>query len=294
MVLSTLMVNNLNDSANFTVGDGSLRGEIAAAQSGDTIQFSSNLAGGTINLTAGELLINNNLSIIGLTCAGAPDITINAGGASRVFDIEGGSNGINVTLQNLTITGGAASEGAGLLINDPAGTIALNNLDITSNQAAGAAGVNGPNPGTNTPAQAGGAGQVGLGGGVYFAGGNAAALVISNSLLQSNVASGGNGGQGGFGGLYLGSSSVQISGGVIEGNTAQGGTGGSGGPGGHVEPSAPAAYMSSGFRWLCLWRRSIRHRRQLASLDRHHSEQRCYRRLQPDEQRLFSTASLRR
>ena len=78
-VPSTLTVRSLYDGSGIMPGDGSLRGEIAAAQSGDTIQFASNLAGGTIYLTAGELLINKNLTIEGLTSStGAPDLTINA------------------------------------------------------------------------------------------------------------------------------------------------------------------------------------------------------------------------
>jgi hypothetical protein len=90
------------------------------------------LAGKTITLTAGELLINKNLSVVGLTNAGAPNLTINANGTGRVFDIEGGNNGGSVTLKNLTIDGGSANEGAGLFIGDIAGTVTLNNLRITS------------------------------------------------------------------------------------------------------------------------------------------------------------------
>jgi uncharacterized repeat protein (TIGR01451 family) len=259
MVLSTLTVSNLNDSVNFKAGDGSLRGEIAAAQSGDTIQFSSTLAGKSVNLTAGELLINKTLSLVGLTAAGAPDITINAGDGSRVFDIEGGSAGVNVTLQNLTVENGAANKGAGLFINDKAGTVTLNGLRIQSNHAAGAAGANSAaNPGKNSAAQGGGVGQAGYGGGIYFSGGKAGTLVISNSALESNVASGGNGGQGGFGGLdfsgtgsgtglggmggaggaaaggglYVNGGSLQLSNVTIANNSVLGGQGGLGGAGG--------------------------------------------------------------
>lgn len=258
MVLSTLTVTNLNDSISFKAGDGSLRGEIAAAQSGDTIQFSSSLVGKTINLTAGELLINKSLGIVGLTASGAPATTINAGGNSRVFDIEGGKAGVNVTLQNLTIEGGAANKGAGLFIDDKTGTVTLNNLDIANNHAAAAVGANAPDPGTNTPAAVGGTGQSGLGGGVYFAGGSAGSLVISSSILQSNSAIGGKGGQGGFGGLdfsgsgsgtgfggqggtggsaeggglYVLGGSLQLSNDTIANNSVLGGQGGLGGAGG--------------------------------------------------------------
>src|SRR5262245_14332687 len=58
-VPSTLTVtNNLDTGA---LGDGSLRGEIAAAQSGDTVNFAPSLLGQTIRLTGGELAITKNL-----------------------------------------------------------------------------------------------------------------------------------------------------------------------------------------------------------------------------------------
>src|SRR5262252_8405008 len=51
-VPSTLTVTNLSDSG--VSGDGSLRGEIAAAKAGDTITFQQGLSG-TITLTGGQL-----------------------------------------------------------------------------------------------------------------------------------------------------------------------------------------------------------------------------------------------
>jgi hypothetical protein len=63
-VPSTLTVTNNLDTS--VAGDGSLRGEIAAAQSGDTIVFAPSLAGQTVTLTSGELAINKSLDIEGL------------------------------------------------------------------------------------------------------------------------------------------------------------------------------------------------------------------------------------
>src|SRR5947209_631340 len=59
-VLSTLTVSNALDH-----GTGSLRADIAAAHSGDTINFAPGLSGQTITLTGGEMLINKNLTIAG-------------------------------------------------------------------------------------------------------------------------------------------------------------------------------------------------------------------------------------
>src|SRR5437763_5082772 len=58
-VPATLTVTNLLDS-----GAGSLRGQIAAAASGDTVNFASGLSG-TITLSSGELAIARNLTISG-------------------------------------------------------------------------------------------------------------------------------------------------------------------------------------------------------------------------------------
>src|SRR5262249_53209599 len=84
-VPSTWMVTNLLDTG--VAGDGSLRGEIAAAVSGDTLNFDPSLAGQTIVLTSGELAINKSLDIEGL---GAAQLAISGNNASRVFDISGG------------------------------------------------------------------------------------------------------------------------------------------------------------------------------------------------------------
>src|SRR5205085_2993397 len=75
-VPSTLTVtNNLDTGA---LGDGSLRGEIAAAQSGDTINFAPCLLGQTITLTGGELAISKSLDVEG---PGANQLTVSGNNA---------------------------------------------------------------------------------------------------------------------------------------------------------------------------------------------------------------------
>jgi predicted outer membrane repeat protein len=95
---STLTVSNIDDSG--VAGDGSLRGEILAASIGDTIVFDPSLSGSTINLAKGELLINKNLSILGL---GAAKLTISGQNASRVFEVAAGASAM---LSDLTVSGG--------------------------------------------------------------------------------------------------------------------------------------------------------------------------------------------
>jgi hypothetical protein len=117
---STLTVTSLQDS-----GSGTLRAEIAAANSGDTIVFSSTLSSATttkqthgkpkpppttsptITLTSGELLLSKNLTIQGptfgqLTISGNYGSTYN-GPSSRVFEV---IQNATVTLSGLTISKG--------------------------------------------------------------------------------------------------------------------------------------------------------------------------------------------
>src|SRR5437762_7270325 len=97
-LLSALTVSSAADS-----GIGSLRAQIAAALSGDTISFAPGLAGQTITLTSAEIAFAKSLTVQGL---GASQLTIRAGYQHRVFDITGSTN--QVTIGDLTITGGAA------------------------------------------------------------------------------------------------------------------------------------------------------------------------------------------
>jgi hypothetical protein len=105
-LLSTFTVTNNNDS-----GTGSLRALIAAAASGDTIDFSSKLKGETITLTSGELLITDSVTIDGL---GANQLAVSGNNASRVFEV---ATGLNVTISGLTITQGYALEQGGGILN---------------------------------------------------------------------------------------------------------------------------------------------------------------------------------
>jgi hypothetical protein len=133
-VPSTFTVTNNLDTG--VTGDGSLRGEIAAAASGDTINFDPSLAGQTISLIKGELAITQSLDIEG---PGANQLTVSGNNASRVFDINAGTT---VTIAGLTITNGLAdgnspgstSAGGGIL---NAGNLMLASDVLSNNQAVG-------------------------------------------------------------------------------------------------------------------------------------------------------------
>src|SRR5262249_52127117 len=133
-VPSTLTVTNILDTG--AAGDGSLRGEIAAAQSGDTINFAPDLAGQTITLTNGELAITKSLDIEG---PGANQLTVSGNGASRVFDISGGTT---VSIAGLTMTDGMANGSSPVLASNGGailnyGNLTLFNDVLSNNQAVG-------------------------------------------------------------------------------------------------------------------------------------------------------------
>ncbi|WP_293150568.1 peroxidase family protein, partial [Okeania sp. SIO2C9] len=151
-----IVVTNTNDS-----GQGSLREAIANADSGDTIVFDPSIAGETINLTSGELRIDKDLHIDGYE---NNPVNINAGGNSRVFQIDDGNNSIqsqvsidgvvigggnvtgngddgggifnreNLTLSNSTITGNTANEDGGGIFNAQTGNITISNTTISNNE----------------------------------------------------------------------------------------------------------------------------------------------------------------
>jgi uncharacterized protein (TIGR03118 family) len=83
---------------------GTLRAALAAAGSGDTINFAPSLDGQTITLIGGELAIAESLDIEG---PGAALLTLSGNKASRVFDISGSTT--SVTIAGLTIANGLAN-----------------------------------------------------------------------------------------------------------------------------------------------------------------------------------------
>jgi hypothetical protein len=122
---STLTVMNNLDS-----GPGSLRADIAAANSGDKIVFAPSLNGQTITLTSGELAISKNLTIQG---PGASHLTISGDHLSRVFDVNAPVVA-PVVLSDLTISNGNSNSslGGGIL---NASTLTVSHCTISNNHA---------------------------------------------------------------------------------------------------------------------------------------------------------------
>ena len=126
---ATFNVTNLGDS-----GAGSLRQAIIDANTAagaDSVTFQAGLTG-TITLTTGQLYITDSVDIQG---PGAAVLTVSGNNASRVFYLYNGSALLDVTISGLTITGGNASIGAGVVDFDE--NLTLDQVTIAGNAAAG-------------------------------------------------------------------------------------------------------------------------------------------------------------
>lgn len=183
-ILATFNVTNTSDS-----GAGSLRQAILDANNApgaDVIAFSGAIFADqtpdTITLTSGQLVISDDLTVGGV---GANLLTISGNNASRVFQI---NPNVNVTLADVTIANGRASDGAGVFNNG--GSAALIQTNFINNVATNAGGgvlntggmlVNGGNFTSN---------RAGSGAGIYNAGG----LEVRNSNFNTNQASSNGGG----------------------------------------------------------------------------------------------------
>lgn len=187
-------------------GPGSLRSAIglanASAGTTDTITFDPMVFTGskTIVLTTGSIAITDSVMIQGL---GASVIAVSGNSADRIFTLDDGKAGaIQVTITDLTFTGGIAT-GPGGAISMVDETLELNGVVFSNNRTTG----------------------TGLG-----AGGGAIAITGPGTLIATNTTFTGNKatGVGGDGGAIRAAdgSTVNLFGSTLSGNTANGDGGG--------------------------------------------------------------------
>lgn len=125
-----ITVTNANDN-----GAGSLRDAIAAAKSGDTIQFSSSLANQTIRLTSGQLNIadGKNLTIDG---SGAAGLTISGNNSSRIFYVNSTFVSLTqFTVKNLTLSSASTAEPGGAVYSTDQAQLSFDGVTFSNNVA---------------------------------------------------------------------------------------------------------------------------------------------------------------
>ncbi|NUQ64557.1 MAG: S8 family serine peptidase, partial [Pirellulales bacterium] len=143
-----IRVNSTADAADANPGDGiaddgsghsTLRAAIMQANAlagGNTVRvppgiYRLSIAGTDDDAASGDLDIAGNLTLRG---AGADKTVINAAGLDRVFHV---LPGVKVTLSGVTITGGSADRGGGVLNS---GALSLVDVSCSGNTAAGGSG----------------------------------------------------------------------------------------------------------------------------------------------------------
>lgn len=242
---ATLTVTNLGDAAGNcpSASACTLRAALAAAQSGDLIQFSPSLTlPATITLVGSELSIAQNVTISG---PGADRLTVRGAGASRVLNLSTGA----LVIEDLTLDRGRAlatsgmSGNAGLagqigstaeggcILTAIGTSLVLERVALRDCRAvagAGGSGGNGVSGPTGGNGGTGGSGGLARGGAIFARG----QVTLLESSVSESSALGGSGGVGGQGGPGTG----------IEGNGGNGGSGG-GARGGAIALSGAGAAL---------------------------------------------------
>ena len=158
-------------------------GDCIAGSGNDTIIFDSSLGTGTITLTSMLPVITDDA---GLTIDGDNRITLNGDDSVRVLYV--GSAGM-LTLQNIIITHGSATQGGGL---NSEGTVTITHSTFSNNSATNGSGGGVANVGgtaTITNSAFSNNSATGDGGGVF----NDGTLTIANSAFSNNSATAGGG-----------------------------------------------------------------------------------------------------
>ena len=203
---STCTLRQAIDSAN----SDSTQGTCTPGSGTDTITFAAGLTNATIALQYGQLLIDSSVTISG------SGQTVHAGANSRVMAIYSTNAVANVTLSDLTLTGGNFSgPGGGLAIKYGGGLGAPTTRPQGNGHTAPTA--SGPNVTLSQVNVSNNTSNV-IAGGLFIS--NATVAINQSSISGNTLNASGNYGAGG---VYItGGSAVTITDSTISGNTAAG------------------------------------------------------------------------
>jgi hypothetical protein len=158
----------------------------AVLASGGTLVLNCANGGAPVTITlANDLIAGNSRSATTIDGMSQP-VTIKGNGSGSVLSV---LNGVTLTLEGLTITGGAGTGG----INNLGGTLTLVNSTLTGNTATNGGGIANSNGGTLTLTNStlSGNAATNAGGGIFND--NMGTLMLSNSTLSGNSAARGGG-----------------------------------------------------------------------------------------------------
>ncbi|MBO7726767.1 MAG: hypothetical protein J6S40_09920, partial [Thermoguttaceae bacterium] len=204
------VVTTLSDVVDVTDHLISLREAISYAESGDTVTFDASLAGKTITLGGSELEISKGMTIDASPIGG---ITVNAGGASRVFSVTGGDSSRSVELIGLTISGGNADLGGGIFNS---GSLKLTGSTVTNNSSTRyGGGIYNSGALKFTRCFVTNNSSVRYGGGIA----NTKSLTVIDSVISANSASSS------YGGGIFNTDTLTLTGSTVSGNSAKTGGG---------------------------------------------------------------------
>ena len=115
-------VDTLDDvvDGDLTAGNRSLREVLDFVLPGEAVSFDPALSGGTITLALGQILLDQGVTIDGdVNNDGNADITIDAGGLSRIFEIDdlSGTPDLDVEIQGLALLNGSVAAPGGAIRN---------------------------------------------------------------------------------------------------------------------------------------------------------------------------------
>jgi CSLREA domain-containing protein len=201
--VSTITVNTLIDESDSSCADGncSLRDAVAAAQPGDSINFS---VSGTIVLTHGEISVyKDNLMIKG---PGPDRLAISGNNTSRVFVVALA----DVTISDLSIINGFSTSRGGGIYGYLAGSLTLVNCNVSGNRAEFGGGIYSEAIGLEIRGCSIRDNHAALGGGVD----NSSGLQVSGSVFSNNTATSSGGG------IYLWEGAASIVDSAFTGNEA--------------------------------------------------------------------------
>ena len=153
---TSVVVTNLDDG-----GPGSLREALSIIADGGAVTFDPGLAGGTLTLTSGPLVLDRSVTV---DASVAAPVTISGAGSSRVVEVVAGAV---VSMNDLVVRDGVAGPIGGGVLNN--GELSLDRVMVTA----------------NTENSAGAADFAFGGGGIYN--GDGATLNLTDSSVSDNA-----------------------------------------------------------------------------------------------------------